>query len=57
MSPEEKRCYFEVFRARYRRARRKVRGGILDEVCERFEVTRKWAIQLLAALAGISHRS
>lgn len=49
MSPEEKRCYFEVFRARYRRARKKVRGEILDEVCERFNVTRKWAIQLLAA--------
>jgi hypothetical protein len=49
MSPEERRCYLEVFRNRYRRARKKDKGAILDDLCGRFEVSRKWGIQLLTS--------
>lgn len=49
MLPEEKRCYLEVFRARYRRARKRDKGRILDELCKRLGATRKWGIRLLAS--------
>lgn len=49
MLPGEKRCYLEVFRSRYRRAGKKEKGRILDELCERFQVSRKWGIQLLGS--------
>ena len=45
----EKRCLIEVLGLRYRRARKKAKGKVLDELCERLEVTRKWGIRLLSS--------
>ena len=45
----EKRCFIEVLGLRYRRARKKAKGRVLDELCERLGVTRKWGIRLLSA--------
>lgn len=44
----EKRCIIEVLGLRYRRARKKAKGRVLDELCERLGVTRKWGIRLLS---------
>ena len=49
----EKRCIIEVLGPRYRRARKKEKGRILDELCRRLNVGRKHGIRLLAPrLAG-----
>lgn len=45
----EKRCFIEVLGLRYRRAKKKAKGRVLDELCERLGVTRKWGIRLLSS--------
>jgi hypothetical protein len=47
MNKLEKECYIGIFRERYRRAKKKSRGKILDEVTGRLEVGRRQARRLL----------
>lgn len=47
VSKREKACIIEFLKDRYRRSRKKQKGEIITEVCERFSVGRKQAIRLL----------
>lgn len=44
----EKRCLIEVLGVKYRRSNKKVKGEVLNELCERLSVCRKHAIRLLS---------
>jgi hypothetical protein len=49
MNGIEKRCIIEVLKSKHRRARKKGKGEIITELCERLSVGRKHAIKLLSA--------
>jgi hypothetical protein len=46
---EEKRCFVEYLRERYRRARKKAKGAIIDELSSRIGIGRKQAMRLLGS--------
>ena len=43
----EKRCFLDVLRAKYVKAKKKGKGAILDEVISKLSVSRKHAIKLM----------
>lgn len=49
MDALEKRCIIEFLSSQYRRAKKREKGRILDEACERLEVSRRQAKRLLKA--------
>ena len=47
MGKNERQAYLKAIRARYRRARKKIKVTILDEFCAVCGYNRKYAIRLL----------
>lgn len=47
MEKLEKRCFLDVLKAKYLKARKKAKSAILDEVVSKLSVSRKHAIKLM----------